>query len=78
MFAKPVRVRRPGVRKPHQGAGVDSQGKQVRPKLVMQFARDLLALDVLQRYRALGEPSLFLDRFPQGFGKVIHFGTDRS
>src|SRR6202041_4111680 len=55
VFAYPVRVRRTRLRKPHQGAGVDPQGKQIRSKLVMQFTRDLLAFDVLQRYGALGE-----------------------
>src|SRR3954454_1693719 len=47
-------VRRTDVRKPHQGAGMRAQRKQIRSELVMQFARDLLALDILERHRPLG------------------------
>ena len=54
-----------------------AQRKQIGPELVMQLARDLLALDVLERDRTLGEAPLFLHRLAQGRRKVVQPGTDR-
>src|SRR5882757_1522632 len=43
---------------PHQRTDVRAKRKKVRPELVMQLPRDLLALDVLQRHYSLSQPSL--------------------
>ena len=45
--------------------------KQIGPELIMQLARDFLALDVLQRDNALGQTPLVVDRIAQRGGKVI-------
>ena len=64
-------------RQPHQGADMRAQRKQIRSEFVMQFVRDLLALQVLQRHGALGEPPLLLDGFAQRRGQMIQPGADR-
>src|SRR5712671_1286429 len=48
MLSQGIRVRFPGVGNPHQGARVRAQREKIGSELVMQLARDLLALDVLQ------------------------------
>src|SRR3954454_10796941 len=60
MFSQGTRVRCVEFGKPHQGAGMGAQRKKIGPKLVMQLARNFLALDVLERNRALGETPLLL------------------
>ena len=55
-----------------------AQRKEIRPELIMQFARDLLALDVLQRDGAFGQPPLLLDRLAQRHGKMVQPGADRG
>ena len=77
MPALRVRIRLRGLRKPHQGTGVRAQRKQIGPELVMQLARNLLALQVLERDRALSEPPLVLHGFPQSGREVIQPGADR-
>ena len=72
------RVRLVRIRQPHQRADMRAQREQIRPELIMQFARDLLALDVLQRDGALGEPPLLLDRLAQRRGEMIEPGADRG
>ena len=54
-----------------------AQRKEIGPKFVRQLARDLLALQILQRDRALGEPALVLDGFAEGARKVVQLGTER-
>ena len=48
MLSQRIRVRLADVRKPRQGARMGAQREQIWPELVMQFARDLLALEILQ------------------------------
>ena len=55
MLAQRIGVGLGNVREPHQRAGMCAQRKQIGPELVMQFARNFLALDILQRNRAFGE-----------------------
>jgi len=48
MLSQGIRVRFAGVGDPRQGARVRAQREKIGSELVMQLARDLLALDVLQ------------------------------
>ena len=78
MFTKRIRTGgAPILRKAHQGAGVSAQRKEIRPKLVMQLARNLLALQILQRDGTFGEPPLVLDGLAENARKVVQFGTER-
>ena len=44
----------------------------------MELARDLLALDVLERHRALGEAPLVLDGVTERRRKMVELGADRG
>jgi hypothetical protein len=44
----------------------------------MELARDLLALDVLERHRSLGEAPLVLDRLAERCRKMVELGADRG
>ena len=55
-----------------------AQRKQIRPELVMQFARDLLALDVLQRHHPLGQTPLVVHRVSQRRREMVQLVADRG
>ena len=78
MLSQCARVRHADFRKPHQRAGMRTQRKQIGPELVMQFARDLLAFDVLERDGPLGKTPLFLDGIAQRRRQVVQPGADRG
>ncbi len=71
-------ARRPSVRELRQRAGMRAQRKQIRPEFVVQLARDLLALDVLERDRPLGEAPLVLDRLAERCRQMVELGADRG
>src|SRR5690349_11632106 len=50
----------------------------MRAEFVVQFARDLFALAVLQRKRAFGKLPLVLDRLAERGREVVELATDRS
>ena len=62
MLAQGVEIGLGRVGQPRQRSTVGAQCKQIGAKLIVQVARDLLALGVLQRDHPFGEPPLFLDR----------------
>src|ERR1700741_4340708 len=78
MLSQRLRVSFANVRKPHQSAGMRAQRKKIRSELVMQFPRDLLALQILKRNRAFGETAFFLHRVSQGGRNAVQFAADRS
>ena len=78
VFSHGLRTRVRAVGEPHQRAGMRAQRKQIGPELVVQFARDLLALDILQRHRALGQPPLVLDRLAERRRQMIELVADRG
>src|ERR1017187_7395335 len=55
-----------------------AQREQIRPELVVQVARDLLTLVILQRDYALGESSLVLRGCFQDGCKMVQFPADRG
>lgn len=55
-----------------------AQREQIRPEFVVQLARDLLALDVLERHRALGQKPLFLHRLAERRREMIELAADRG
>ena len=73
-----VGIRRAPVRELRQRARMRAQREQIRPEFVVQFARDLLALDVLERHRALGQTPLFLDRLAERRREMIELAADRG
>ncbi len=77
MLAQHIRIRLGTLRQPHQRTRMRAQGEKIRPELVMQFARDLLALEVLQRHRALGQLPLVFHRLAERSCKVVQFAADR-
>ena len=78
VLAQGIHCRLARFRQPHQRAGMRAQRKQIGPEFVVQFARDLLALDVLQRHHALGQPPLVLDRLAQRRRQMVEPGADRG
>src|SRR3954469_5862210 len=61
VFSYGLRIRGASVRLLCQRARMRAQREQIWPELVMELAGDLLALDILERYRSLGEAPLVLD-----------------
>ena len=73
-----LRVRIPGFRDPRQRAGMRSQRKQMRSKLIMQFARNFLAFNVLQRHDARGQTPLFVNGIAQRGSKMVQLVANGS
>src|SRR5882724_10629893 len=75
MLSQRIRVRFAGVGNPHQGTGVGAQREKIGSELIVQFPRDLLALDVLQCDDALRQPSLVVDGVSQCGREMVQLGT---
>ena len=76
MLSQRVRAGFANTRQPYQGAGMRAHCKKIRPELVMQFARNFLAFQILKRDCAFGEPPLLLHGIRQRSRKVVQLGTD--
>ena len=78
VLSQRIRVWLRHLRKPRQRARMRAKCKKIGPELVMKLARNLLAFQILQRNRTLGETPLILHGVTQGRRQMVQPGTNRS